>query len=181
MGKELVVETPQDRSYDGKAMATLTDRQRQFVQAMVQQGVNPKAARVAAAECGFAPAYGYELMRNDSILAALREEATKKLVGAGLVGVNVLLEIANNAQHKDQFRAAKELAGINGFTAEQRIMVTHVTEDTRQQMQQIKDMATQLGMDPRQLIQAAGIIDAEFTEVPTIENDSQLEVDDSEW
>jgi phage terminase small subunit len=179
MAQEIAVATPQDRSYDGKAMAALTDRQRQFVQSMVQMGVNPKAAARAAAECGYEPNYGYQLMRNDNILAALREESTKKLVGAALVGVNVLLDIAQNGQHKDQFRAAKELAGINGFTAEQRIMVTHVTEDTRQQMVQIREMAEQLGMDPKALIAAAGIVDAEFTEVN--ENDSQLGVDDSEW
>jgi phage terminase small subunit len=182
MTNALTVATPQDRSYDGKAMAALTDRQRQFVQAMLQQGVNPKAASKAAAQCGYAPLYGYELMRNDNILAALREEATKRLVGAALVGVNVLLDIAQSPTHKDQFRAAKELAGINGFTAEQRIMVTHVTEDTKQQMRQIRDMAEQLGMDPQALIAAAGIVDAEFTEV-TVENGSQqaMLVDDSEW
>lgn len=179
MTNALTVATPQDRSYDGKAMAALTDRQRQFVQSMVQQGVNPKAAAKAAAECGYAGAYGYELMRNDNILAALREESTKRLVGAALVGVNVLLDIAQSPTHKDQFRAAKELAGINGFTAEQRIVVEHITEDTKQQMRQIKDMAQQLGMDPKQLIAAAGIVDAEFTEVTA--NDSQLAVDDSEW
>lgn len=180
MSSELTVAPPQDRSYDGKAMAALTDRQRLFVQAMVRQGVNPKAAAKAAAECGFAPAYGYELMRNDNILAALREESTKRLVGAALVGVNVLLEIAQSPTHKDQFRAAKELAGINGFTAEQRIVVEHITEDSKQQMRQIREMAEQLNLDPKQLIAAAGIVDAEFTEVPDA-NESQIAVDDSDW
>ncbi len=182
MSNDLIVAIPQDRSYDGKAMAGLTDRQRQFVVAMMQQGVNPKAAAKAAASCGFAAAYGYELMRNDSILAALREESTKRLVGAALVGVNVLLDIAQSPTHKDQFRAAKELAGINGFTAEQRIVVEHITEDSKQQIRQIQDMAKQLGMDARQLIQAAGIVDAEFTEVaPAKATPAAQQVDDSDW
>ena len=170
---------PNDRSYDGKAMNALPRRQRQFVIAMMKQGVNPKACSRAAAECGYAPMYGYELMRNEGILAALREEATKKLAGAALVGVNVMLEIANSPGHKDQFRAAKELAGINGFTAEQRIVVEHITEDTKAQMQQIREMAVQLKLDPEQLIKAAGIIDAEFTEV--IPAEEPAEVDTSDW
>ncbi len=163
----LAVSSPVDRSHDGKAMAMLTDKQRLFVQAMVRQGVSPKAAATAAAEAGLQPTYGYELMRHEGILAALREEATKRLVGAALVGVNVML--------KDQYKAAKDLAAINGFTAEQRIMVTHVTEDTKGQMAQIREMADQLGLDPKQLIAAAGIIEGEFTEV------KEPEVDTSDW
>lgn len=184
MTNDLTVATPQDRSYDGKAMGALTDRQRSFVQAMLQQGVNPKAAAKAAASCGFQPNYGYELMRNDNILAALREESTKRLVGAALVGVNVLLDIAQSPTHKDQFRAAKELAGINGFTAEQRIVVEHITEDSKAQIRQIHDMAKQLNLDPRQLIQAAGIIDAEFTEVQEQPEDTEcdtVDVDTDDW
>ncbi len=166
-------------------MAALPDRKRQFVIAMLGQAVNPKACKIAAAECGYAPYYGYELMRDDGILAALREESTKRLAGAALVGVNVLLDIAQNAQHKDQFRAAKELAGINGFTAEQRIVVEHISEDSKAQIRQIREMAAQLGLDPKQLIQSAGIIDAEFTEVtpatPVEPAPAQAGVDDSDW
>lgn len=170
---------PDDRSYDGKAMSALNDRKRRFVIAMLQMGVNPKAASRAAASLGYHPNYGYELMRDETVLAALREESTKRLAGAALVGVNVLLEIAQSPTHKDQFRAAKELAGINGFTAEQRIVVEHIDADSKAQIRQIRDMANQLGMDPRQLIEAAGIVDAEFTEV----NDAEpaAKVDDSDW
>ncbi len=167
-----------DRSHDGKAMGGLSDRKRQFVIAMLKQGVNPKACAAAAAECGYHPKYGYELMRDDGILAAMREEATKRLAGAALVGVNVLLDIAQTPTHKDQFRAAKELAGINGFTAEQRIVVEHISEDSKAQIRQIREMAAQLGLDPKQLIASAGIIDAEFTEVEPVK---PLEVDDGDW
>jgi len=121
------------------------------------------------------PNYGNELMRDERILAALREEATKRLSGAALVGVNVMLELAQTPGHKDQFRAAKELAAINGFTAEQRIVVEHINPDTKDQMRQIKEMATALGLDPKQLIASAGIVDAEFTEV------KEPEVDSSDW
>ncbi len=167
-----------DRSYDGKGMSALTSRKRAFVIAMLQQGVNPKAAPKAAASCGYQPNYGYELMRDEGILAALREEATKRLAGAALVGVNVMLEIAQDPTHKDQYKAAKDLAAINGFTAEQRIVVEHISEDSKQQIRQIREMAAQLGMDPKQLIQAAGIIDAEFEDVTPAK---PAEVDTSDW
>lgn len=182
MRKSTQLAIPDNRKYDGKAMASLPDKQRLFVITMLQHGVDPKAAAKAAAQLGYHPNYGYALMRDEGILAALREEATKRLVSGALVGVNVLLEIAQNPMHKDQFRAAKELAGINGFTSEQRIVVEHLTEDTKAQMRQIKDMAGQLGMDPKQLIAAAGITDAEFEEVDdagTVEPSAP--VDDSDW
>lgn len=178
MGKELVA-IPQSRHYDGRAMAALTDRRRDFVVAMLKQGVNPKAAGVAAAQCGYHANYGYELMRDEGILAALREESTKRLAGAALVGVNVMLEIANNPSHKDQYRAAKDLAAINGFTAEQRIVVEHISHDSKAQIEQIKDMATQLGLDPKQLIQSAGIVEAEYSEVEAAPSSGG--VDDSDW
>mgnify|MGYP001559816821 CR=1 FL=1 len=179
---------PNDRSYDGRGMSALDTRKRAFVVAMMEQGINPKSAGVAAARCGFTPNHGYKLMRDPAIIQALREEATKRMAGAALVGVNVMLEIAQTIGHKDQYKAAKDLAAINGFTAEQRIVVEHISEDSKAQLRQIREMATQLGMDPKQLIEAAGIIDAEFEEVKEritlTANDGQgipIEVDDSEW
>lgn len=183
MGNELAITN--DRKYDGKAMAGLSDGRRKFVIAMMKQGVNPRAAPTAAAEAGFHSFYGYELMRDEAILAALREEATKRLAGAALVGVNIMLDIAQDPTHKDRYRAAKDLAAINGFTAEQRIVVEHITEDSKAQIRQIREMAGQLGMDARQLIEAAGIVDAEFTEVGEEAPGEALvlvpEVDDSDW
>ncbi len=181
MTTALVSGPPIDRSHDGKAMSSLTPKMREFVIGMLQEGTNPKAAQKVAAAVGFHSFYGYELMRNEKILAALREEATKRLAGAALVGVNVMLAIAQNPQHKDQFRAAKELAAINGFTAEQRIVVEHISQDSKDQIRQIKEMAAQLGLDPAQLIRGAGIIEAEFTEVKEEKTPCQTDVDDSDW
>jgi hypothetical protein len=164
-----------DRTYDGKTMSALGPRKRQFVIAMLQQGVNPKACKMAAAAAGYAPEYGYQLMRDDEILAALREEATKRLAGAALVGINVMLEIAQDPMHKDQYKAAKDLAAINGFTAEQKIVVEHIDKDSQAMLVKVKEMALQLGMDPGELIKSAGIIDAEFEVI------TPAEVDTSDW
>lgn len=169
---------PEYRSADGKAMNALNGREKKFVLAMLNQGANKHAAKRAAKEAGYSENYGWTLMRDSGILAALREEATKRVAGAALSGVEIMLEIANDPSHKDRFRAAKELAALNGFTAEQRIVVEHISEDSKQQLRQIREMAAQLGMDAGQLIKAAGIIDAEFEDVTPAKT---AEVDDSDW
>lgn len=174
---------PNDREYDSKAMNRLIGRKRAFVIAMLQEAVNPKAAPRAAAKCGYAASYGYELMRDPDVIAALREEATKRLAGAALMGITVMMDIAQDPMHKDQYRAAKDLAAINGFTAEQRIVVEHINEDSKAQLQQVRKMAAELGMDPRQLIEAAGIIEGEFEEVKAeiVAEIGEPMVDDSDW
>ncbi len=173
MGQELSVAAS---IADGRAMASLSPERKKFVQAMIALGPNKKASQMAAAAAGFTnPVYGYELMRDENIIAALREEATKQLTGAALLGVQVMMEIAQDITHKDRYKAAKDLAAINGFTAEQKIVVEHIDKDGKALLAQVKAMAEELGLDPRQMVAAAGIIDADFTEVP------EPEVDDSDW
>lgn len=161
---------PDSRKFDGRAMSALPAGQRAFVIELLKQGAKKNAARKAALACGYSERYGVDLMRDEAILTAIREEATKRLAGAALVGVNVMLEIAQDKDHRDRFKAAKELAAINGFTAEQRIVVEHVDRETKAQISQIRAMAKELGLEAAQLIAAAGIkdsdvVDAEFVEV----------------
>lgn len=163
------------RIADGRAMASLNEGRRKFVRQMLRMGPTSKAAPFAAEKAGYHPQYGYDLMREEAVIAALREEATKRLTGAALLGVTVMIEIAQDPMHKDRYKAAKDLAAINGFTAEQKIVVEHIDADGKALISKIKTMATDLGMDPRQLITAAGIIDAEYTEV------EEPLVDDSDW
>lgn len=164
-----------DRSTDGPAMSALTDQQRIFVHEMLQSGVNPNAANAAAVAAGYAANGGWRMMRNERVLAALHEEAKKRLVGAALTGVNVMIEIALEPGHKDRFQAAKTLAAINGFNAEQKVTVTHIKQDMESIVQEIIDRATALGQDPRPLLLAAGVvmdaIDAQFEDV----------TDEDEW
>lgn len=143
---------------------------------MILQGVNPRAANKAAHEAGYmADTAGNMLMRNERVLAALHEEARKRLVGAALLGINVMIEIAQDTTHKDRLKAATSLAAINGFNAEQKVVVTHIRQDQESVVREIIDRATALGQDPRPLLLAAGIdktiIDAEFTDVTTAAED----------
>ncbi len=163
MGRELAVRA--DRSCDGRVMAGLSDQYHAFVLRLMELGPTKKAAAKAAKDVGYHPDYGYQLMRDDRVLGAIREESTKQLAAGALLGVKVMIEIAQDKEHKDRYRAAKDLAAINGFTAEQRIVVEHISHDSKEQIRQIRAMAIQLGLDPKQLIAGAGIIEAEFTEV----------------
>lgn len=163
MGQELAIKT--ERVHDGKALSSLSDQHRSFVLRLMELGPSKKAAAKAAKDVGYASQHGYVLMRDERILAAIREEATKELAGAVLIGVKAMIEIAQDREHKDRLKAAKELAGMNGFTTEQRIVVEHVSTDTREQIRQIRAMAIELGLNPEQLIKSAGIVEAEFTEV----------------
>ena len=164
MGQELAIRD--DRSNDGRAMAGLSDQYHAFVMRLMELGPTKRASAKAAKDVGYHPDYGYQLMRDDRVLAAIREESTKQLAGGAILGVKVMIEIAQDREHKDRYRAAKDLAALNGFTTEQRIVVEHISHDSKEQIAQIKAMAVQLGLDPKQLIAGAGIIEAEFEEVP---------------
>lgn len=164
---EILIHVPVNRENDGPAMSALTDLQRNFVAAMMMMGPSLSRARGAAAAAGFThpEQAAYQMMRNSRVLAALKEEAGKRLVGAALVGVDVMTKIANDDAHKDQFKAAKYLAEINGFTVEQKIVIEHVSRDQREMILEIVENARIAGIDPRPLLLQAGITDAEFTVV----------------
>lgn len=172
MGQEVAITST--RKHDGKAMASLPEQQRAFVLRLMELGPTKKAAAKAAGDVGFHPVYGYELMRDERVLMAIREEATKCLAGAVLVGVKTMVEIAQDKDHKDRYKAAKDLAGLNGFTTEQRIVVEHIPSDSKEKIKQIRAMATEIGIDPQLLIAQSGIVEGDFTEVedePSIESD----------
>lgn len=163
MAQELAVQD--DRSSDGKVMSQLSGQHRSFVLAMVSEDLAKGAAMRAAEAAGYHPLHGYVLMRNDAILAAIREETTKKLQGSVLVAVKALVDIAEDEEHRDRFKAAKEIVAINGYTPEQKIIVEHITSDSKDLMRQIRVMAAEIGMDPQLLIAQVGIADGEFVEV----------------
>jgi hypothetical protein len=163
---QLVVQLDDNRENDGPAMSALTEPQRAFVICMCQTGMMPDMAHKAAAAAGFLGANaGYRMMRNTNVLLALKEEAGKRVLGAALVGVGTILAIATDPTSKDQFKAAKYLAEMNGFTVEQKIVVEHVKKTEAALVDEIRAKAARLGIDPSSLLAQAGIIDAEFTVV----------------
>lgn len=169
---EYVLTIEEDRGSDGPAMSRLNDRERAFVCLMIQTGCSERQAGQCATAAGYAngTVSGWQLMRRSTVLAAMKEEAGKRLIAGALLGVNVMMEIAMTINHKDRYKAAKDLAAINGFSpvSEQKITVEHIGTDATDVLAEIEGYAKTMGMevDRRQLLAHAGVVvDAEFTAV----------------
>lgn len=163
MGRALAIRT--DKRFDGKAMRLLSDRQRGFVLAMLERNANPAMVMDAAQAAGYRANYGYYLMRDEAVLAALHEEAVKRLTGASLMGASVLLEIAQDETHKDRLKAAVRLTELNGFTPERKLTIEHVDRDSKKQLEEIKAWAKEMDLPISKVLPGIDIEDGEFLEV----------------
>lgn len=156
----------------GPAMAALpTDRQRKFVRALCETGGQNHT--LAARKAGYT---GNEITLNNTahrlahdplILAALKEEADRRIRSGALLGASVLMEIAGDTMHKDRFRAAQELLNRSGL----QVITEHkVTVDRggneKAMIERIASMAAQLGIDHKKLL--GGFVEGEFEEVPAL-------------
>lgn len=152
----------------GQAMAELTPKQQKFVRAMLETGGhNHMRCAQAAGFTGNANTLrvtGHRLAHDTKVLAALREEADKRIRTGAVLGASVLLEIAGNPTHKDRYKAAVELLNRSGLqvVTEHKVTVDRGGSE-KQMIDRIGAMATQLGIDPKQLL--GGFIDATFEEV----------------
>ena len=97
----------------------LTEMQSKFVTAYVELGGRKGSGVEAALSAGYgggtnrdaAKTRASELLRNPKVLQALRDELTRRLNAAAVLGVNVLVELAADKQAPPATRlsAAKEL------------------------------------------------------------------------
>lgn len=168
MGQELSV--IDDRQYDGKVMASLPPQYRQFVIELMDLGVTKEAAKQAAEAVGFHPYSGYRLLRDKRIIAAINEEAETKFAAGALLGIKTLIEIASDEQHKDRYKAAKDLAAINGFSPEQKITVKHIAPDPKKQIEEIKAWAKEMDLPISKLLPGIDIAEGEFVEIQREDN-----------
>lgn len=169
MAKEKAIVPRKSTGGPGPAMAALpTEGQRRFVRAMCETGGtnHAKAARMAGytGNDNCIRVTAHRLAHDPLVLAALKEEADKRIRSGALLGASVLIEIAGDTMHRNRFHAAKELldrAGLQVVT-EHKVTV-HNSSDEKAMIDRIAGMAAQLGLDPKKLI--GGYIEAEFTEV----------------
>lgn len=155
----------------GPAMAALTKRQQSFVRAMLEVGGRAGDYARCALAAGFTGSpnvirvTAHRLAHDTKVLAALKEEADKRIRSGALLGASVLLEIASDQMHKDRFRAATELLDRSGLMVitEHKVTVDHSNSSEKEMVARIADMAAQLGIDPKRLL--GGYVEAEFTEV----------------
>jgi len=153
----------------GPAMYGITPMQRKFVLAyMSQGGVNPWEAVRDAGYKGTVESWrdiAAGLLRDKKILDAFREMADRRLQSGAVLASSVLLEVAGNPLHKDQYKAAVEILDRSGLVVEEVKRV--IVEDHRSVEdieRRITQLATRLGLDPKALL-PSNVADAAFTVV----------------
>jgi hypothetical protein len=106
---------------------------------------------------------GAPFFHDEKVLAAIRECADKEIRAGGLLGIATIKKIVRNDGHRDQFKAAAWLAGLNGFAPAQNINVNQTVTDNsgKAVMERIEraaavlgvDVATLLGLQPMRVIE----------------------------
>ncbi len=155
----------------GPALAKLRRRQQLFVYWICELGGNVRKNTEAARRAGYTggedtmKATAYRLMNDTDVLAAIKEEAEKRLHSGLLLGTSVLLEIANDSFHKDRLKAALAIMDRAGMHAksEHTVNVNDARTD-KEVIDRIGMLAARLGLDPQKLL-GRPVVDAEFLAV----------------
>jgi phage terminase small subunit len=153
----------------GPAMEALTDKQRQFVLALLQTGCsNAKAAQLAgyAGNSDVLKSMGWRLSHDARIQAAIHEEAEKLIRTTAPMAIGVMTAIAQDpaVDPKDRLKAAVELLNRSGLHAhtEHKITVERQSKTAAELIKEIQAMAGDLGLDASKLLYGAGVVDADF-------------------
>jgi phage terminase small subunit len=146
----------------GPAMRALNPAQRRFVRAAITYPTGKdwqiaKAAGYSDKSYGALRVTAWRLFHDERILAALQEEAAKRLRASAVLGASVLAEIARTPGHPDQLKAATALLNRIGFheKTEHVMKVTHTDMTGEAMMARIEALAVRLGVDGRALIGSA--------------------------
>lgn len=167
----------------GPAMRNLNERQRAFVVAMIEMGgINYTRAALAAGygngNVKSAEVQGNRLAHDEHILAAIHEEAQRRMRSGAIMAVQTLLEISSNpgAENRDRLKAVEMILNRSGLHAvtEHNVKVEHRDITDEGMIKRIKLLAEKQGLDPMKLLGSAGLtIDAEFKDV-TNEAENEL-------
>lgn len=120
----------------GPSMLALTPIQRRFVIAYTQSASAnaTEAARLAgySDHLEAAKVAAHRLMHNEKVVAAIKEWTEKAVYGRGAyIGIQALIEIAADREHRDRFKAADSLADRTGFARQTQHQVRVEHADTR--------------------------------------------------
>jgi len=154
-------------------MRALTPPQRRFAIAAVMYPLArdwqiAKAAGYSDKSHGALRVSAHRNFHDEGVLAAIRECADKEVRSGAMLGIATIKKIVRNDGHRDQFKAAALLAGLNKFTVDQNLNINQtVTDRTAPAMlERIRALALANGLDPAKLLGGnAAVVDAEFTEV----------------
>lgn len=170
--------TVPDPDFDGlgPAMTALTPAQRRFAMAAVmfpfaKDWQIAKAAGYADRSNGSLRVKAHQNFHDPRILAAIRECADKEVRSSAMLGVATIKKLARRDDHRDQFKAAVWLAGMNDFAVAQNINVKQTVTDRTgaAMMERFEALAKKHGLDPVKLLEdrqgVPAVVDAEFSEV----------------
>lgn len=151
-------------SYDaslGPKMKALTPKQQSFVLNLLINGDNniTRAARGAGYVDhgnGSIQVTAFRLAHDEKVLAAIHEQADRRIKSNALMAAAVIEEIAMDPGHKDRLKAADRLLGGSGLQVATKHEV-HVTITDEQKIQDIIALCKQGGLDPRTLLGNAGV------------------------
>lgn len=143
----------------GPAMRALNPAQRRFAMAAVMFPLAKdfqiaRAAGYSDFSHGALRVTAHRLFHDEKVLAAIRECADKEVRSGAMLGIATIKKIVRNDLHRDQFKAAAWLAGLNGFAVAQNINVNQTVTDNSGKaiMERIQRAAAALGVDPAQLL-----------------------------
>jgi hypothetical protein len=181
MGSHALI--PQDDLENlGPAMQALTQLQRNFVTVYLEHS-NWSAASIAR-EAGYADTgdackvRAHTLVHDERVIAAINEQASKLLRRGGSIGVQGLMALALNPNHKDHLKACIAIMDRTGFHAmsEHKVTVDDKRPQSKKEMiDRVKLLAEELGLGQEAIKKMTGedVVDVEFKEV----DDVQLLID----
>ena len=164
------------------AMSALTALQREFVYQWCEHPNYNGAQLVAAAgfqgNANTLRVTAHRLTHDEKILAAMNEEAGKRIKTGGLIGVQAIIKIALNEQHKDHLKAALALLDRTGFHAltEHKVTVDDKRPQTKAELvEAVRRVAAEAGLtaDAAEKLIGQGatdVVDATFEEIPNEED-----------
>lgn len=143
----------------GPAMLACNAAERRFAIAAVMYPLArdwqiAKAAGYSDKSHGALRVAAHRLFHSEKVLAAIRECADKEVRSGGMLAIATIKKIVRNDGHRDQFKAAQWLAGMNGQVVAQNINVNqNVTDNSgKALMERIQRAAAVLGVDPASLL-----------------------------
>jgi phage terminase small subunit len=154
-----LLDFPSEEASLGPRMRALSDRQRRFVRAAMEFPTGKgwqiaKAAGYSAKSHGYLRLAAHRLFHDEAIIAAMHEEAGKRLRSSAVLGASVLAKIARTDGHRDQLKAAEALLNRVGLheRTEHFVNVNHSDTTSRAMFERIKELAGALGVDPAALL-----------------------------
>ena len=166
----------------GPAMLALSPMMRRYVVMWCEHpNFGPKALAKAAGYQGddnCLAVTGHRVSHDKKVLAAMDEEASKRLRYGGAIGVAAVVKIALNEAHKDHLKAALALMDRTGRHAmsEHKVVVDDKRPETKAELiAAIKRVAGEAGLDDGAVqkligVDVGNVVDAEFEEIPNVED-----------